>query len=456
MTDFRISDLAGITTLDEADLFECVHSGSSNKVTLANLRTALLVGAVAFTTISCTALTANNADGANTATFAGTTGKLVARGYVDATIGSSLAGMNAAESAYTAVTFIGNPIRFAANGMLALSVLPSTPGTAPAGQVLIGGGEVHAAGDISCSVLVAIDGVGSGPSVIAQGGGPNQGWYGFGTSNYGIQGGPDYLGMRFNVSGATQLNLSADGSSSFSGKINVNSAAASTSSTTGALVVGGGLGVAGAGFFGGGITCTSLTASGNASANLGIFGEYTPTVNARQVQVGWNGTNYTVQAVQQDVGYQTLKLNPSGGAVECGAGLSATSITTSAIAGITLNNASGTYAGFKYDGTAVGDIGTANQVLSGATNDIAICSRAATGGNLVLGASEVAQVTISNAAPGTPGATKVLIGAGVIKAGAGIYCASLTSAGKITTVSTVPASFADLAAVQTWLAVQFT
>ena len=99
--------------------------------------------------------------------------------------------------------------------------------------------------------------------------------------------------------GTVKASISAAGIAAFYGS------APGTAGAGEVLIGGGQINAAGSGTFG-----------GNVYANLGVFGDY--DADARQVQVGYNGTNYAIQAVRQNVGYQTLKLNPLGGSVEVG------------------------------------------------------------------------------------------------------------------------------------------
>jgi hypothetical protein len=68
-----------------------------------------------------------------------------------------------------------------------------------------------------------------------------------------------------------------------------------------------------------------------------------------------------------------------------------------------LNNATGVYSTYQYNGTSVGDIGTSNQAITGGgTNDFAFTSRT---GNLVLGTGSIERMRIfsnGNIGVGTP------------------------------------------------------
>ena len=57
------------------------------------------------------------------------------------------------------------------------------------------------------------------------------------------------------------------------------------------------------------------------------------------------------------------------------------------------NGATGMYTSYQYNGTTIGDIGTGNQVFSGATGDFGITSRA---GNLVLGTGTTERMRIDS------------------------------------------------------------
>ena len=89
-------------------------------------------------------------------------------------------------------------------------------------------------------------------------------------------------------------------------------------------------------------------------------------------------------------------------------------ITSTAIQGYRADNASGTYATWKYNGTANGDVGTGNQIISGAaTTDFGITSRA---GNLLLGSGSTTRAVISSTGLAVTGA---LSATGAVTAGDG-------------------------------------
>ena len=65
---------------------------------------------------------------------------------------------------------------------------------------------------------------------------------------------------------------------------------------------------------------------------------------------------------------------------------------TAALSGV-WDGSTGTYQTYKYNGTSVGDIGTANQAVNGSTGDFAITSRS---GNLIFGQNTVEQMRLTS------------------------------------------------------------
>jgi len=105
------------------------------------------------------------------------------------------------------------------------------------------------------------------------------------------------------------------------------------------------------------------------------------------------------------------------------------------------NGTTGTYGSFQYNGTIVGDVGTANQVMSGGANtDFAVSSRAATA--LVLGTNTVERMRISssgNVGVGTASPTEKLDVNGTVKAtlfsGSGASLTNLPAPAALSTAS---------------------
>jgi hypothetical protein len=131
-----------------------------------------------------------------------------------------------------------------------------------------------------------------------------------------------------------------------------------------------------------------------------------------------------------------------------------------------------TCAGNSYVGgsvTAVGNI-TSSETVSGtksvndlyagvSSNNVNVGSAAAAcavlasnAGSTYMGKGSTAFATV----PGTASKYFVYDTVGIVLTGSATKVDSLVSSGKITTVSVVPPSFADLAAVRTWLAANFT
>jgi hypothetical protein len=91
--------------------------------------------------------------------------------------------------------------------------------------------------------------------------------------------------------------------------------------------------------------------------------------------------------------------------------------STAAAQSALFNNAVGSYATWQYGGTSVGDVGTANQAVSGgSTADFAITSRA---GNLILGSGTTTRVTVSSTGLAVTGTTSTTTGMAVGGATAG-------------------------------------
>jgi len=103
------------------------------------------------------------------------------------------------------------------------------------------------------------------------------------------------------------------------------------------------------------------------------------------------------------------KVLTSGSALTFDGGiLTAPQLRTTNTAGAIFNTSTGAYAQWQYNAAAVGDIGTANQVVgSGATTDFAITSRGASG-NLVFGINTSEQMRLTSTGLGigtsSPGA----------------------------------------------------
>lgn len=85
----------------------------------------------------------------------------------------------------------------------------------------------------------------------------------------------------------------------------------------------------------------------------------------------------------------TGTLNVTGNIASTAGRISATLSGQSAV----FNGATGTYATWQYNGTSVGDIGTADEAVGGSTSDFGITSRA---GNLVFGTSSTTRATLSS------------------------------------------------------------
>ena len=103
---------------------------------------------------------------------------------------------------------------------------------------------------------------------------------------------------------------------------------------------------------GAGVTCTTLTASGNARADIGRFGDN--LTDAKEVVIGWTGSAYSIQAIQQNVGFRTLSLNPSGGTVACGAGLTCTTLSVAAADYIYLRGDASTDGSVRFSSQSAG------------------------------------------------------------------------------------------------------
>ncbi|MES2531937.1 MAG: hypothetical protein V4636_12945 [Pseudomonadota bacterium] len=184
-------------------------------------------------------------------------------------------------------------------------------------------------------------------------------------------------------------------------------ATVTTLATTGAATIGSTLGVTGASTLAA-LTSTAIT---NAFTNTATSGSVVgtsiaPTYN--QASGTAANTDFKINRVETAVGSGTQRLIDAqvGGVSKFSvsslgavAGLSFATATMTAGGGAqaaSFNHASGAYTSWAHNATLVGDVGAANQAVSGSTADMAITSRA---GALVLGTNFLPRITI--AADGT-------------------------------------------------------
>lgn len=195
------------------------------------------------------------------------------------------------------------------------------------------------------------------------------------------------------IAGASAPAWSGTGLTFASGILNVAGTIASTSTTTGALTVAGGVGIGGALYVGGNVNCTRVVAS-----------------------------DYIYASKNTNAGFQCFIENLSNG--------------SSAYTQLTLSNDASPYSG-------IFAVMSSTNVAYGAGN--AGCTIVGTNfaKPLILVTNGAARLTLN----GTTGA---------VTCSASVACTTLTVSGKITSVSSVPASFTDLAAIRTWLAANFT